>query len=66
MSKVELGKKIKLIKMVDEKDPIPSGTIGTITSITKLYESFILGVKWENSSRTLNVCLPEDQVEFLD
>jgi hypothetical protein len=63
---IKIGSKIKLIAMIDEKDPIPTGSIGEVTSVTKLYESFILGIKWQNSDRQLNVVLPEDQIELLN
>lgn len=63
---VKVGSKIKLIEMVDEKYPIPTGSIGEVTSVTKLYESYILGVKWEQTERQLNVVLPEDKIEILE
>ena len=66
MNDLKIGSKIKLIKMVNEPDPIQKGSIGTIISITKLYDSLICGVEWEKSERTLNVCLPEDIIEIVD
>lgn len=62
------GKRIKLIKMVDEPDPVTSGTIGIVvrqTSFNLGYTSETqLDVEWENG-RKLAVILPHDTIEVL-
>lgn len=61
---MKIGDKVKLIKMENDPRPIPVGTTGTITRITKVTENFTqVSVDWDNGSR-LMLCLPEDQFEI--
>jgi hypothetical protein len=56
-----IGKRIKLIEMIDEPYPIESGTLGTIYHIG----GGILNVKWDNG-RTLGVVIDLDNFEIID
>jgi hypothetical protein len=62
-NQVEVGMRIKLIAMHEDPDPVPSGTIGVVTSVTTWNET-IIGVKWENG-RTLNIITGVDDYELL-
>jgi hypothetical protein len=65
---MKTGQRIKLIRMPDDPNPIPPGTTGTITSISEVMvpgSPFTqVGVNWDNG-RTLMLCVPPDEVEFL-
>jgi hypothetical protein len=55
-----IGKRIKLISMVNEPNPIESGSEGTITNI-----GFdVMTVQWDNG-RKLGVIIGEDIYEIL-
>jgi len=55
-----IGKRIKLISMVNEQYPVESGTEGTITSV-----GFdVISVQWDNGRR-LGVIVGEDIYEIL-
>ena len=58
--------RIKLLKMENDPDPIPVGTLGTILAVTELpmWKETQLVVKWDNG-RTLSVILPKDVVEIV-
>ena len=56
-----IGKRIKLISMVNEQYPVESGTEGTITNV-----GFdVISVKWDNG-RTLGVIVGEDIYQILE
>jgi len=55
------GKRIKCVLMNDE-DPVESGTEGTIRCVDDMGT---IHVKWDNG-RTLGICRDEDQYEILD
>jgi hypothetical protein len=55
-----IGKKIVLITMSDDPNPIPSGTIGTIYNVG----GGVLNVKWENG-RTLGIIEGVDMYDFI-
>ena len=56
-----IGKRIKLISMVNEQHPVESGTEGTITSV-----GFdVISVKWDNGRR-LGVIIGEDNYQILE
>jgi hypothetical protein len=59
--------RIKLIKMKDEKNPPPTGTLGTVTRVQEMpsWNQTILSVRWDNGS-SLNILLPDDEIEVLD
>jgi hypothetical protein len=55
-----IGKRIKLISMVNEPHPVESGTEGTIISV-----GFdVISVQWDNGRR-LGVIVGEDIYEIL-
>jgi hypothetical protein len=56
-----IGKRIKLISMVNEQHPVESGTEGTITSV-----GFdVISVQWDNGRR-LGVIIGEDTYQILE
>ena len=56
-----IGKRIKLISMVNEQHPVESGTEGTITSV-----GFdVIRVQWDNGRR-LGVIVGEDIYQILE
>jgi len=59
--KAEIGKRIRLIQMNDEPDPIEPGTEGTITHIG----GGVINVDWDNG-RTLGLVDGIDIYEILE
>jgi len=56
MNELELiGKRIKLVKMVDEADPVPPNTEGTINHVG----GGVINVDWDNG-RSLGVIINHD------
>ena len=51
-----VGRRITLIEMVDEVDPIPSGMKGVITHVG----GGVINVRWDNG-RNLGVIVGEDR-----
>jgi hypothetical protein len=64
-SKELIGKRIKLIQMNDDPNPIESGTMGTIYHVANVFGNDIIHVKWDNG-RTLNVEDGVDQYEIME
>jgi len=64
-SKELIGKRIKLIQMNDDPNPIESGAMGTIYHVVGVFGSNIIHVKWDNG-RTLNVEEGIDQYEIME
>jgi hypothetical protein len=60
------GDRIEMVLMLDDPHPIPPGTKGTVTGVSKgIYQMEIqLQVKWDNG-RTLSVIIPHDRVRKL-
>jgi hypothetical protein len=56
-----IGKRIKLISMVNDPHPIESGSFGTIYHIG----GDVINVKWDNG-RNLGVVIGEDIYEIID
>ena len=65
--KVELqaGDRIRLVSMVDDPDPIPTGTTGTVLSVSDQSDWCQVDVDWDNG-RSLMLSLPDDRVEVLE
>lgn len=62
---VELeGKRIRLIDMPDDPDPIESGTTGTILWANEFAGAVNIVVDWD-SSRTLGLVVPPDTYEII-
>ncbi len=58
------GDRIRLLAMPDDPDPIPPGTMGTVTAVRQ-YDSWAqIDVDWDNG-RKLMLAVPPDQVELL-
>lgn len=55
-----IGKRVRLIRMVDEKQPVESGTIGTIRHVG----GGVINVNWDNG-RSLGLIEGEDDYEIL-
>lgn len=64
-SKELIGKRIKLIQMNDDPNPIEGGTMGTIYHVANVFGKNIIHVKWDNG-RTLNVEEGTDQYEVIE
>ncbi len=60
-----VGDRIRLVNMVDDPDPIPVGTIGTVTEIHIHSGWTQIEVSWE-SGRTLMLVSPPDEFEIID
>ena len=62
---LKVGDRIRLIQMVDDPDPIPAGTIGTVTEIHIHSDWTQIEVSWENG-RNLMLVSPPDKFEIID
>lgn len=60
-----IGKRIKLITMFDDPNPIESGSMGTIYHVANVFGNNIIHVRWDNG-RTLNVEEGVDEYEILE
>jgi len=60
-----IGKRIKLINMPNDPQPIESGSWGTIVKHSKVMSDDILSVRWDNG-RTLNVLYGVDEFAIFD
>jgi len=58
------GDRIRLVAMPDDPDPIPPGTIGTITSVWQHRTWAQVDVNWDNG-RKLMLAVPPDQFETI-
>lgn len=67
--KGKIGDRIKLVYMGADPDPIPAGTLGTVTRITHLKfghdVQIQVGVDWDNG-RSLSCVCPPDFLEMAD
>jgi hypothetical protein len=59
-----VGRRIRLIAMPDDPAPIPPGTTGTITMVSRLPAFTQLHVKWD-INRSLMLSVPPDRYELL-
>jgi hypothetical protein len=64
MSAPRPGDRIRLIAMPDDPDPIPSGSMGTVTAVRQHRTWNQMDVAWDNG-RTLMVSVPPDQFEVV-
>jgi hypothetical protein len=60
-----IGKRIKLINMPNDPQPIERGSWGTIVKHSKVMSDDILSVRWDNG-RTLNVLFSVDEFVIFD
>ena len=56
-----IGKRIKLITMFDDPNPIESGSVGTISHVG----GDVMNVTWDNG-RSLGVVIGVDEYEILE
>jgi hypothetical protein len=59
-----VGKRIRLVEMVDDPCPIPAGTEGTIMHACEVLGSTHLTVKWD-INRSLTLVCPPDRYEVI-
>lgn len=57
-----VGTKVRLIHMTDPYDPVPEGTVGTVTYVD---DAGSVHMNWENG-RTLAFIPGEDSVEIIE
>ena len=62
---LKVGDRIRLIQMVNDPDPIPAGTIGSVTEIHIHSDWTQIEVSWENG-RKLMLASPPDKFEIID
>ena len=65
IARLKVGDRIRLIQMVDDPDPIPTGTMGTVTEIHIHSDWTQVAVSWENG-RMLMLSSPPDKFEIID
>ena len=58
------GDRIRLVAMLDDPDPIPPGTTGTVVSVRTQGTWAQVDVKWDNG-RTLMLVVPPDECEIM-
>lgn len=59
--KLIAGDRVRLVRMVDDPDPIPVGAEGTVRSVTPIWEFNQVDVEWDNG-RKLMLSIPPDVV----
>jgi hypothetical protein len=59
------GDRIRLVSMPQDPDPIPAGTIGTVTEIHIHSDWAQIEVSWE-SGRMLMLSYPPDKFEIIE
>jgi hypothetical protein len=60
-----VGKRIRLIAMPDDPDPVPPGTMGTVLHWARCPGGRQLWVKWD-INRSLHLSVPPDQFEIVE
>ena len=58
------GKRIRLLAMPNDPDPIPAGTTGTVMFSTKMGRELILTVDWD-INRSLSLICPPDLFQLI-
>ena len=61
---LKVGDRIRLLLM-DDPDPIPAGTIGTVVAVYPQSDWTQVDVDWEGG-RSLMLSIPPDQVQRID
>lgn len=59
------GQRIRLVSMIDDPDPIPAGTTGTVVKTYPQQDWFQIDVEWDNG-RTLMLSIPPDEIERIE
>jgi hypothetical protein len=60
-----VGDKIRLIEMVDDPNPLPTGSVGVVQRVTRLGEFTQVDVDWE-SGRSLTLTIPPDSAQVIE
>lgn len=64
-----VGRRVRLLKMDDDPDPVPEGTEGTIRMYLEPQGDVIpyaqISVDWDNG-RKLMMCVPPDEFSYVD
>lgn len=63
MSELKKGTRVRVLDMQD-KDPVPAGTEGTVERVVKVADSDVIEVVWDNG-RMLNLVTPPDKYEVI-
>jgi hypothetical protein len=58
------GTRLRLIEMVDDPDPLPSGSLGTVRGAQAFPGWAQIWVHWDNG-RTLSLAVPPDRFEIV-
>lgn len=58
------GRRVRLLEMPIDPDPLPPGSEGTVEWVTRLQGWDQIAVKWDNG-RTLLLCVPPDRFEVV-
>ena len=61
---LKAGDRIRLLSM-DDPDPIPAGTIGTVVAVYPQNDWTQVDVDWEGG-RSLMLSIPQDRVQRID
>ncbi len=61
---LKTGDRIRLVHMADDPDPVPTGELGTVVSVTDLGDWFQVDVDWD-CGRTLMLSVPPDRVSLV-
>lgn len=60
MMSVKKGDRIELIAMPEDPNPVPRGTRGTVTHVSRVGDAFTqISVEWDNGSRLMLSCPPD-------
>ena len=60
----KVGDRIRLIRMPEDPDPIPIGSLGTVRGIHSHHGWTQVEVEWDNG-RHLMLTLPDDVIEII-
>ncbi len=64
IAELKVGDHIRLLRMADDPDPIPVGTMGVVTAIHNHSEWAKIEIDWDNG-RKLMLSIPDDCVEVI-
>lgn len=61
---VKVGDRIELVRMEDDPDPVPTGTRGKVTGVSKHAGWMQVWVTWDNGRR-LALTVPPDEFDIV-
>ena len=59
------GQRVRLVSMINDPDPIPAGTTGTVVKIYPQRGWCQINIDWDND-RTLMLSIPPDEIERIE